>query len=246
MSELRDQAELDLLAEELRRACPAPDLSDAFAEELRARLAAHPWTLSSALRRNSLIRVAAMLLVLSTVAGPVAALVLLFRAPPKHVAEIIWTIPQPQPEVEEGPDHQPLPAVPPVDPAAGNAFGLDWQEALTRENRMALIVRQWHDAGLASGQAAAAPSRLDWSDAGRADLEAEFLRRCELGILASPSPGMVQRVRSFEPEAGRAAQNQDAGTASAVDAWLAAWQWVLDRDASEQPEDPPIFFGTGF
>ncbi len=83
MSQPMDSEErlaLEQLAQELREAHPHPALSTGFLEELSLRVQSK-WSFRSAMKRNPVIRVAAGLLMISLVAAPVSAFVILLHKP---------------------------------------------------------------------------------------------------------------------------------------------------------------------
>lgn len=229
----REWAELRSLGEELQEALPAEvGVSAGFSEELRANLASRPWEFRSALRERPLLRVAAALLVISTVAAPVSALVLLFQPEPESSHELIWERQVLPAEIEDAPIRPELPAVPPAFPAGfEEAFGADWQAAIAMSNRTAVMIAQWHEAHAEESEfePKLAPALLDWSEASLPDLQAEFERRAQLGLTSVLPASLTERVEHFIetlPEADRPAE-------------LKAWDWVLH--GAGPPPVPRIF-----
>lgn len=228
-----EAAALDRLADELRAAVPAGAPLDAeFAEALRARLGEQPWTLRSALRERPLLRVAAALLILSTVAAPVSALVLLIRPAPQPETELSFELPPPPlPILEEAPPQPQPTVVPPQDPGLADAFGIDWQRAVARSNRMAVVVEQWRaaQAGDRPEEVPAAPPMLAWHDADVDALVREFRRRAWLGLTSPPPSSLTARLDALRAD----------GDEAALPVELRAWLWVLHGEA------PPVpaFFG---
>ncbi len=219
----REQAELDALATEMQRHLVQPELSAGFVDLLQERLQAEPWTLRAAIRRNRLLRLAASLLLITTVAGPVSALVILFTQPESKTPVIGVDLPEPLIEVEEDIEPDFDPAVPPLDPSLEDAFGMDWHEAVEQSNRMALVIRQWNEANqdVADGGAHLAPALMDWTHATEAQIADEFRRRCQLGIVTPPPSTLAERVIELD---------------AAGNGWAQAWQWVLSgSDLQIQP-----------
>jgi hypothetical protein len=223
-TELDSVAELDALADQLRAACGKPaELSSSFEPELQHLLQSQPWTLRMAMSNNRMLRVAAALLLVTTLGGPIAALVMMFTPAVQPTTEITMLPPQVLPDFE--PDAQPEPeaAIPPIDPSLEEAFGLDWQQAMQRSNRMSVIIGQWQ-AALApdtAPKASPSPAYLDWQNASLRELEAEFDRRCLLGLTSPPPPTLVLRIREL-------LANLERLEAAQAPSWLQAWAWVLD------------------
>jgi hypothetical protein len=229
-------AELRALGEELQSAQPAEsELSAGFAEELRHRLEGRPWEFRAALRERPLLRVAAALLVISTVAAPVSALVLLWRPAVQDRVDLTWRQQGLPAEIEEGPQRPELLVVPPVAPAGfEDAFGVNWQASIAASNRSAVMFAQWHDS-LAGGVLSApspAPAHLDWSSASVEDLQHEFQRRAQLGLTAALPASLAERVDHFAVTLNGAE----------LPAEIQAWTWVLH---GEGPPPVPRYFERG-
>lgn len=217
-----EQAHLDALADELQQELQQPALSAGFVDQLQERMQAEPWTLRSALHRNRMLRLAASLLLITTVAGPVSALVILFTKSDPQTPGIIWDPPASPLEIEEAMEPKVDPAIPPIDPDLEEAFGMDWHAAIEQSNRMALVIRQWEEAhqDVASDQAPLAPALMDWRGATVEQIEQEFRRRCMLGINTPPPGALAERVLDLQ----NAEKGQD---------WVRAWQWVLQGSGLE-------------
>jgi hypothetical protein len=225
----QEQLELDQLADELEASFKNPALSDGFADLLQARLQEHPWSFRGAIQNNRMLRLAASLLLITTVVGPVSALVFLFvNAEPGNPVVPIWD----PPTFVEGLTEESQPkddlAVPPVDASLEEAFGLDWHEAVAQSNRMALIMRQWTEVNqdVAFAAPTMAPAQMDWTDAQLHAIRSEFERRCLLGISSPPPSSLAERILQFTAEE---AEGQG---------WIRAWQWVLNGPGV----DAPVFF----
>lgn len=232
-----DPAELQQLQQlgaELQEHCAAHAVGDGFADELRERLVENRWELRTALRERPLLRVAAALLVISSIAAPVSALVFLFRSEAEKAPEIHFELPAALPEVVEGPAQREIPVVPPVPPEWDGAFGLEWEQALAQSNRSAVVCAQWHQAfGDTGGQdVEAAPARLDWVQASLAELEVEFQRRMQLGLTAALPASLAERIELALRELPDTQEQPE---------WLQAWAWVLH---GEGPPPTPQFFGS--
>jgi hypothetical protein len=215
--------ELDRLADELRDACGPVEMSSSFELDLQDRLQSNPWTLRVAMNNNRMLRVAAALLLVTTLGGPITALVMMFTPAPATTTEISMLPPQALPEIEEDLQPEPEAAIPPVDPSLEVAFGLDWQQAVQRSNRMAQVVGQWR-AGrkdLRPEAASPSPALMDWANASLSQLAIEFQRRCTLDLSSPPPAGLALRIR----ELYSAAKQSEP---SAIPNWLQAWAWILD------------------
>lgn len=229
-------AELRAMGEELQSTLPAgAELSANFADELRNRLESRPWEFRSALRERPLLRVAAALLVISTVAAPVSAWVLLWKPAPENQVDLTWdqhTLPA---EIEVGPLRPELPVVPPVAPQGfEDAFGTDWQASIAASNRAAVMIAQWHDSlnGAVQDAPNPAPARLDWSSASLEDLRLEFQRRALLGVTSVLPASLAERVDHFAASL----------EGEALPAEIQAWTWVLH---GEGPPPVPRYFEQG-
>jgi hypothetical protein len=181
--------------------------------------------LRSAFQSNRLLRVAAALLFVTTVAGPVAALVLIFVRPEPALTELVWLPSNPsQGTVSE---REPIfdPVVPPADPSLEEAFGLPWHKAVERSNRMALAILQWNRVYSPSEFPAPVqtPAMMDWSQATNMDIKREFERRCLLNLHSPPPASLAERIKTL----------QEGGDAPS---WLQAWWWVLDGPGLEPTE----------
>jgi hypothetical protein len=221
----QEEKQLDLLADELRQAVPDSPLSADFDNRLQARLAAQPWTLRSALQSNRLLRVAAALLFVTTVVGPVSALVLMFVRPEFVPTELVWLLGNPSQESVSV--HEPVfePVIPPADPSLEEAFGLPWHKAVERSNRMALAILQWNRAYSSSEfpVPVQTPALMDWSQATEKDIKDEFERRCLLNLHSPPPASLAERIKTL----------QNRGD---VPPWLQAWRWVLEGSGLEPAE----------
>lgn len=215
----QEQAELDALAGELQQQLGPPAMSEGFVEQLQDRMQAQPWSLRSAIRRNSMLRVAAGLLLMTTVAGPVSALIILFAEKQAATPTVIWDPPSLTETEEETPEPNINP-LPPSSPKLEEAFGLDWHAAVEKSNRMALVIRQWNEAQqeVAEQQPSLKPEMMDWSGASLNQLEQEFRRRCQLGIVDAPQASLAERIMQVAPDQG---------------AWVQAWQWALEGQGLE-------------
>jgi len=228
-----DQLELQALAEELQRELPVGSpVSAEFSVRLRSSLSERPWSLRAALHQSPFLRAAAAVLVMSSVAAPVSALVFLLQPTEQAKFELGFELPtQFSQVIEEVP--RPLePTVPPLDADFENAFGLDWQAAVARSNRMALVIAQWSDAVpsvAAFGVAARTPQFQDWAQATAADLKSEFERRALLGLTQSAPSSLEQRLLELT----------DGLTDAELPAELAAWRWVL---AGDGPPPVKVYF----
>lgn len=212
-TEFADQPELDALAEELRAACVVTELKPGFEGELQ-QLLTPAWTWKKALGRDPWMRLAAGLLVMSTVAAPVAAVMeWVFRSPKTSVVLGFepWTPPL-EVDTEDGWDPG---TVPPFISMEDGPFGLSWQNAVELSNRMAKAVAQWKQTHPLGGAFSSAPAFLVWDKVGAKALEHELIRRCALGILDPPPAGLVSRVQKLA---------NDGGHAEALKGWL----WVLN------------------
>lgn len=209
-----DSADLLALAEDLRRAHPAPLLSENFQELLQARLA-RPSSLRSLLRRSQLARAAATILVISVSMAPVLALVhiLPWLRETKLVIQVEQLLLPPHVDrVEEVLPPLPQPQDPTVlDPA--------WVESVTRQNRMARAAASWATAG---GPPAprSSPPPSGWDTASAEDLWQEFLRQCARGGADPLAPGLLSRIEVLSLVGGTEERRL-----------LAPWLWVL-RGAS--------------
>ncbi len=214
-------AALRALGVELQEALPTEAaLSDGFADELRHRVESRPWEFRTALRERPLLRVAAALLVVSTVAAPVSAFVLLWKPAVESRVDLTWRQQSLPAEIDEGPERPELPVVPPSVPAGfEDAFDADWQASVAASNRAAVMIAQWHDAQDEALLPAPSPSpaRLDWSAASLQDLQLEFQRRAQLGLTAVLPASLAERVDHF------AATLDGASLPAEIQAWI----WVL-------------------
>jgi hypothetical protein len=212
-----DQPELDALAVELRDACTNPVLSENFAEELRQRLTP-AWTLKRALGRDPWMRMAAGLLVMSTLAAPVAAMmewILQKSSAPVVFGFEPWTPPL-EVDAEEGWDPG---VVPPSISMEDGSFGLSWQNAVELSNRMAQAVTQWNKMHPLAEAANPAPAFLIWDQVSADALQLEFTRRCTLGILNPPPVGLLSRFQDLTRQGDHAEA-------------LAGWRWVLKGEGN--------------
>ena len=226
-------AELRALGEELQSALPTEaELSAGFAEELRNRVENRPWEFRAALRERPLLRVAAALLVISTVAAPVSAFVLLWKPAVENRVDLTWRQQSLPAEIEEGPQRPELPVVPPIVPAGfEDAFDLGWQASIAASNRAAVMIAQWHDslAGAVLDAPSPSPAQLDWSSASLEDLQNEFQRRAQLGLTSVLPASLAERVDHFAATL----------VAEALPAEIQAWTWVLH---GEGPPPVPHYF----
>jgi hypothetical protein len=226
-------AELRALGEELQAVQPIEaELSAGFAEALRGRLESRPWEFRTALRERPLLRAAAALLVISTVAAPVSALVLLWRPAVANRVDLTWHQEGLPAEIEVGPQRPELPVVPPVFPAGfEDAFGADWRASIAASNRAAVMIAQWHQAqdGAAQRSASPSPAQLDWSAATLVDLQLEFERRALLGLTGVLPASLAERIDHF---AATLVEGE-------LPAEIQAWTWVLH---GEGPPPVPEFF----
>jgi len=226
-------AELRALGEELQAAVPAEaSLPAGFAEELRGRLESRPWEFRAALRERPLLRVAAALLVISTVAAPVSALVLLWRPAVESKLDLTWRQESLPAEIEEGPQRPELPVIPPVVPAGfEDAFGANWQASIAASNRAAVMFAQWHGslAGATFKAPSPSPAFLDWSSASLEDLQQEFQRRALLGLTGVLPASLAERVDHFATILEGAE----------LPAEIQAWTWVMH---GEGPPPVPRYF----
>jgi hypothetical protein len=216
-----EQAELDALAGELEQ-LQQPVLSEGFVDQLQERLQAEPWTLRTAIHSNRMLRLAAALLLITTVGGPLSALVILFGNKEPETPVLDWELPNLTELAEEPIEPRFDPVVPPTDPDLEEAFGLDWHAAVEQSNRMALVIRQWSDSNqeVADQQPSLAPALMDWSDASLTEIKQEFGRRCQLGIATPPPASLSERIKQLQ------------GSDQELD-WVQAWQWVLDGPGLE-------------
>ncbi|KAA3607821.1 MAG: hypothetical protein DWQ01_12090 [Planctomycetota bacterium] len=225
------EAVLDAFAEELQAACPDPPLSAALEEALqnealafelqkahsepplsagfRDRLWRHwqaapapIWTMRGAFQRNPVLRVAAALLVMSTLAVPITGMVYFLNPPkPEHpviqvqvprgngpgaVAEEIW---QPHLETPASPDLEEW--------LATQVFDDSWMVAVEQQNRLAALSFAWHQ-------------RFPISNAGPPPEAGE-------ASWSGEAKGFALRLAWLAPESGR---QQDWPNLSAVDLWL--------------------------
>ncbi|NQU48238.1 MAG: hypothetical protein HQ519_06295 [Planctomycetes bacterium] len=225
----QEQLELDRLADELEASFKNPTLSDGFADLLQARLQEHPWSFRGAIQNNRVLRLAASLLVITTVVGPISALVvLIINAEPEKSVVPIWDLPTFEEALTQEVQPKDDLAVPPLDTSLEEAFGLDWHEAVAQSNRMALIMRQWTEANqdVAFDTPAMAPGQMNWTDADLDAIQSEFERRCLLGISSPPPSSLAERILQLP-----------TGVAEGQ-AWISAWQWVLNGPGV----DAPVFF----
>lgn len=231
-AEASEWGELRALGEELQSCVPveAPTSED-FSQELHARLEERPWELRTALRERPLLRAAAALLMISTVAAPVSALVLLLRPVAEDRPALTFEPPVALPDFVEEFERPEDPTVPPNIPGFEELFDADWQAAVARSNRAAVMIAQWHEAqqALPTDDASAQPARTDWADASRAELQAEFVRRARLGVTSALPASLVERL-----EAEFAAFDL-----TELPAELRAFQWMLHGQGP--PPVPQVF-----
>ena len=223
--------ELLALGAELQQCAAEVPLSADFAESLRGRLEERPWELRAALRERPMLRAAAALLVVSTIAAPVSALVLLLPQPAPKGPMITMEPPVQVPDVILEEARPEIPAIPPSVPGFADAFDADWQASVAQSNRTAVMQAQWFLAHPDADPSAAAPApaRLGWADATIEELVAEFERRALLGI-TTPLPGsLLERIESFLASTPKAEQV----------AALQAWNWVLHGEGP--PPVPQVF-----
>ncbi len=220
--------ELQEVADQLRAAHPDPELSEDFGPSLEASLQEEPWALRGAFGRNPLLRAAAALLLLLSVAAPGAALLKLWTGPESSPPAVRVLLPTPPPSLEE-PLHGILAPVPPDRVAVGGEdLGPDWAKMVGRSNRFASAVLLWqkweHDTG----------TPRPWGTV-PAEADARALWRILSEGLASGHdrlPGNEVEARVRKAWEGR---NGMDGT------WLAPWMWILDggipADSTENWED---------
>ncbi len=218
-----EQAELDALAGELQQ-LQQPGLSEGFVDQMQERLQAQPWTLRAAIHRNRMLRLAASLLLITTVGGPLSALVILFAEKEATTPVVDWELPKLIELAEEPIEPRFDPVVPPTDPDLEEAFGIDWHAAVEQSNRMALVIREWDEANqeVADKQPSLAPALMEWSGANLAEIEQEFTRRCLLGIATPPPASLSDRVMQL--------QGIEQGLG-----WVQAWQWALNGTGLDIP-----------
>ena len=203
----------------MRKALPDPELSSGFAESLHARLR-KPWRFREALRRDRWIQVAASLLVMTTLAGPVAALVS-FLLPEKPVIPVIgFEVPHPsvKTELSTPPQWQ---VIPPEVTLEDGMFSLEWKVAVEVSNRMAQAISAWEKSGGTFIQPSASPARQSWHDATPKELHQEWLRRCALGLTDPPPLDLQSRVRVL-------------GKEKKTNPQLQVWRWTLFADGSPE------------
>lgn len=231
-----ERAALRALGEELQAALSAPtELSAGFAEGLRSRLESRPWEFRAALRERTLLRVAAALLVISSVAAPVSAIILLWKPAVESRVDLTWRQQNLAAVIEEGPQRPELPVVPPGAPSGFEAaFDADWRASIAVSNRAAVMIAQWHDAqaGARLAEPSPAPAQLDWSSASIEDLQREFQRRAQLGLTSALPSSLAERVEHFTTSM----------EAADLPAELQAWDWVLHGSG---PPPVPRFFSRG-
>jgi hypothetical protein len=205
-----ESAELQALAEELRRAHPAPALSEDFSDNLRIRMARSSG-LRALLNHSQLARAAATILVISISMAPVLALVhiLPWLRETKLVIQVEQLLLPPLAEPAEAV----LPPLPlPQDPTV---FDPAWIESVTRQNRMARAAASWTMNG------APAPLRTSlepstWETASAGDLWQEFLRRCAQGGHGPLPAGLLNRLEVLSLVGGSEERRI-----------LAPWIWVV-------------------
>lgn len=226
-----EREELLALGAELRHCVAEAPLSSEFAESLRGRLEERPWELRTALRERPLLRAAAALLVISTIAAPVSALVLLLPNSERKDPIITMEPPVQVPDVILEESRPEIPVIPPSVPGFEGAFNADWQASVGRCNRMAVMQAQWFLAHSEAdpSTAAQAPARLDWSNAETEDLVTEFERRALLGITTSLPSSLLERIESLLASTPEVEQ---------VPA-LRAWNWILHGEGP--PPVPQVF-----
>jgi hypothetical protein len=210
---------LSEFADAMRKALPDPELSSDFADSLQIRLQ-RPWRFREALRRDRWIQVAASLLVMTTLAGPVAALVGFLLLEKQSVPVIGFEVPHPsvKTEVMSPPQWQ---VIPPELTLEDGMFSLEWKAAVEVSNRMAQAISAWEKSGKTFTQPAASPARQSWQGATVKELQQEWLRRCALGLTDPPPLDLQSRVRVLEKEQGPHPQ-------------LKAWRWTLFADGSPE------------
>lgn len=223
--------ELLALGEELQQSLANAPLAADFAESLRGRLEERPWELRTALRERPLLRAAAALLLVSTIAAPVSALILLLPNPEHTDPTITMEPPMQVPDVILEESRPELPVVPPSVPGFEGAFDADWQAAVARSNRTAVMQAQWFLAHPEAdpAQAAPAPALLDWSAASAHELVVEFERRALLGMTTPLPSSLLERIEHF------LALAPDDELVPA----LRAWNWVLHGEGP--PPVPQLF-----
>ncbi|HEX9793165.1 MAG TPA: hypothetical protein VGC54_04200 [Planctomycetota bacterium] len=241
---------LESLAQELRAACADPRGDQVLVARLvaglrDARPAAGGWSPRGALRRDPLLRVAAILLLACVTAVPVTALVRLLQTPERERPTLVFD------QLPAAPPSAALRERPRIEPERGEVpdpevAGLPaLRAALVRDNRMAHLSVQWRlafplparafgglpaDLDLETGARIGLELRLglraaarealaeDWSAAPATLLWAEFERRLARDDRTPPPADLILRVDSIWDSAASGQDRQ----------WLSGWKALLD------------------
>lgn len=210
--------EFEEIAGELRSAFSDPDLSEHFRAVLQARIQEKPWSLRGAFVRSPLLRVAATVLLMLSVAAPGAALFALWKDSSSEVNPIEVRFREPAPSLENSP-----PDV--LKPVAPEEFAVDAEYAapglidFKKKRRLALAVAHWSSHGRTADLQPAWPGlRLEISP---------------VNLWENLEAALVSQQESIPADTERQVRDAWSRCGPNDEVWLAPWMWVLDNEIPE-------------